>query len=358
MRNAIFNVSVKFNFSFMFMTFILSCKLCTLHAQDATFSQYYSSSLYLNPAFAGVESNITVNSNYRTQWKSIVTPYVTSQISLIVPITTKGLNAKHLGGVGLSVYNQKAGGLGYQTLGANLNIGYNLELSSLHHVSFGLQGGFVQKSLKMDKMQWGTQFDPGIGGYNPDYNPGQLNLSNIDPSVAFADFAAGAMYYFNPSRDYEEKGFSAYAGFAAYHLSSPNESMVKDQHNKLPMLLKSHAGFEVNLSTKFNISPNVLLATQNSLIQINAGMYFTFLFGDKDARAAPAFALLGGWYRLNDAYIISAGVGNAVYTIGFSYDLNNSSLRYNTQGRGAYEISLKLQKPGANKKVRIYNPLL
>jgi type IX secretion system PorP/SprF family membrane protein len=324
-------------------------------AQDVNFSQYYSSSLYLNPAFSGIESKLTLNANSRTQWKSIVTPYTTNQVSLIVPINTKGLKERHLGGIGLSVYNFKAGEGKFQTLGANLNFGYNLQLSSLHHIAFGAQGGFVQKSIQPGNFQWGTQYNSFLGGYDQSV---AVDMSNINSSSSFADFAGGVMYYYNPARDYEEKGVSIYGGIAAYHITRPNESMLKDTSNKLPLLLRSHAGFELNLSEKFNISPNILIASQNQQMQINAGMYLTFLFGDQEARVAPAFMLLGGWYRVKDSYILSAGVGNSVYTVGFSYDLNNSSLRYNTQGRGAYEISLKLQKPGSNKKIRIYNPLL
>lgn len=355
-KGAIFSAFMK-KLPPVFFIVMLCFKAFPSFSQDATFSQYYASSLYLNPAFAGIESRLTVNSNFRNQWKSVASssPYVTNQISLIVPITTKGLKERHLGGVGVSVYNYKAGVGGFQALGANLNFGYNLKLSSLHYLSFGGQGGLVQRSIKPDNFQWGSQFNQTLGTFDPTR---QVDVSQINTSITFADFAAGLMYYYNPARDYEEKGVSIYMGAAAYHLSSPNESMLKDSSNKLPMLLKSHAGFEINLSEKFNISPNVLLAMQNQLLQVNAGAYFTFLFGDQEAKAAPSFMLLGGWYRLNDSYIISAGVGNSVYTLGFSYDLNNSSLRYNTQGRGAYEISLKLQKPGSNKKIRIYNPLL
>lgn len=347
--------------SIFFLAIFLFFKATSAYAQDASFSQYYASSLYLNPAFAGIESRLTLNANSRTQWKSVLSksPYLTNQISLIVPINIKGINEKHLGGVGVSVFNHKAGGGSLKTLGANFNVGYNLNLSSLHVVSFGVQGGFVQRSLETDDLQWGSQYNQSFGGHDPTFNPGTTpDVSLFNNTVSFADFAGGIMYYYNPERDYEEKGLSFYLGAAAFHLSRPNESLLKDSTNKLPMLIKSHAGFEINLSEKFNVSPNVLLATQNQLMQINTGVYLTFLFGDKEAKAAPSFMLLGAWYRLNDSYIFSAGVGNSVYTLGFSYDLNNSSLRYNTNGRGAYEISLKLQKPGSNKKVRIYNPLL
>jgi type IX secretion system PorP/SprF family membrane protein len=323
-------------------------------AQDATFSQYYASSLYLNPAFAGVESKVTFSSNYRNQWKGIAgSPYVTSQASLIVPITSKKLD-KHIGGVGLSVYNNKAGESNFQSTGINLNFAYNVHLSDMNLLTFGVQGGIVQRTLNTANLQWGSQFNPLIGGYDPNVI---VNTSDINGKTSFPDFGGGVMYYFNPNRDYEEKGASFYAGISAFHLTQPNESMIKSGSNKLPMLIKSHLGFEWNISPKFNLSPNVLIARQNNLTQVNAGAYLTFLFGKEGSKVAPSFLLLGSWYRLEDSFIFSAGLGSGNYTLGFSYDLNNSSLRYNSKGTGAYEVSLKVQL-GSTKKVKIYNPLI
>jgi len=42
-------------------------------AQEVQFSQFNASSLYLNPALAGVENDVTFNSNFRSQWSSIST---------------------------------------------------------------------------------------------------------------------------------------------------------------------------------------------------------------------------------------------------------------------------------------------
>lgn len=326
----------------------------SLKAQDATFSQYYASALYLNPAFAAAETRLSFASNYRTQWKSIVVPYQTMQASLIIPIRIGKLTEKHIGGFGISFFNNRAGEGNFQTMGANLNFGYNIHLSDFNIISLGVQAGLIQKRINLNDLQWGSQYNPFIGGYDPSI---PVNVSNISQAVSFADFAGGLIYYFNPERDYKEKPFSIYAGGAVYHLNQPDESMVKDMSSKLPYLIKSHAGFEVSMSQRFYISPNVFYALQNNQNQINTGCYFTFRFGDEDAKALPAFVILGGWYRVNDSVILSTGFGNALYTIGFSYDMNNSSLRYNTQGRGAYEISLRVHKPGI-KKVRTYNPLI
>lgn len=326
----------------------------SLAAQDATFSQYYASSLYLNPAFAGVESKITLATNYRNQWKSINATYITSQASLIIPIKTQKGDGRQLGGVGFSVYNNKAGEGSLETTGANLNLAYNVSVSSLHYLTFAARGGFIQKKISTDRFQWGAQYDKTLGDYDPS-RPVDIGLVNT--SAAFSDFGGGVMYYFNPQRDYEENGFSFYLGAAAYHLNRPNESLLKGTTTKLPMLYKSHIGCEWNLSPKFNFSPNLLFQLQQGQKQINTGAYATYLLAGRKG-FTPGFVILGTWYRFKDSFIFSTGVGNSNYTIGFSYDLNKSSLRYNAGGTGAYEISLKIQIGTTVKKVRIYNPLI
>ena len=66
---------------------ILSVFLTVLvKGQDAAFSQFYAAGLYLNPALVGSEQETTFKSSYRTQWRNITLPYVTSQMSLIKPL--------------------------------------------------------------------------------------------------------------------------------------------------------------------------------------------------------------------------------------------------------------------------------
>src|SRR5689334_702565 len=88
--------------------------ITSINAQDAVFSQYYSSNLYLSPCFAGIEPNLNIGVNVRTQWRSVTAPYVTNQVSIIKPFYRYGLTTQNVGGVGLSIYQDKAGDFGYQ----------------------------------------------------------------------------------------------------------------------------------------------------------------------------------------------------------------------------------------------------
>lgn len=321
-------------------------------AQDAAFSQYYSSYLYLNPAYAGTEPSLTAGVNSRTQWKSVTEPYQTNQLSLIMPFYRKRDKKNNFGGAGLSIYNDKAGAGKLSATGVNLNISYILRASEKSHFLFGVQGGIVQKKIDFSNLQWGSQYDTYNGFKNTD--PGEYD--NIFESTIYPDFGAGILYYFKQDREIREKGLSFYLGASSYHLNTPNESLVKNQISHLPMLNKFHGGFDYSISTKINLSPNVLIAQQNNVYQINAGMYVNYGFANPSSVVIPSDLILGAWYRAGDAYIFSIGLGCETYTLGFSYDLNNSSLRTSTKGKGAYEISLRITKPRVVKTRRVYTP--
>ncbi|HEY8402750.1 MAG TPA: PorP/SprF family type IX secretion system membrane protein [Cytophagaceae bacterium] len=322
------------------------------HGQDAHFSQYYSSGLYLNPAMAGADPNITFSSNYRTQWRSIVLPYVTSQLSMIYPIYNS--NEQHLGGVGASLFNDRAGDGNLKTTGFSINGAYNLPLEKHRRqfISFGVQLGFIQKSIDYTNLHWGEQFNPFMGfdanGPNPSVG--------INTGRTYPDVSAGFFYFFNPQRDLSYSLISAYIGASAYHINKPNESLYNAWVSKLPVLYKGHAGLSVNVGKHIGISPNALFMMQYDRMHVNSGLYVSYFTNNKSKNLTPDELTIGAWYRLGDSFIFSTGFGNDYYTLGFSYDLNTSSLRYNTMGRGAYEISMILHVLKKRKVKRYYTP--
>jgi hypothetical protein len=60
----------------------------------------------------------------------------------------------------------------------------------------------------------------------------------------------------------------------------------------------------------------------------------------------PIELYTGLWYRFNDAFIPYVGFEIAGFRMGFSYDINNSSLNTASNGRGGTEISIiYIRKP-------------
>lgn len=331
---------------------LLLAALNDAQSQDPLFSQYYASSLYLNPAMAGQEPTPTFSSNYRQQWRSIVIPYVTTQASFIIPFFAKRAGKElHVGGVGLSFYNDRAGDGNFKTTGINLNGAYNLYFShdERQSITFGVQAGFIQKRVDYTNLEWGSQYNPYIG-YDATVNPG----IGVNSGKTYPDIGAGIIYNYRGSRLVQDP-VTGFAGFSAFHLNNPNESFYKTLIARLPVLYKIHGGINIKASNKVEISPNVLLMMQGNNKLLNGGTYLTYtMFDEKIKSLKPTDIIFGAWYRLGDAFIFSTGLSSDIYTLGFSYDFNNSNLRSSTQGRGAFEISLTVRQI-KEKKYRRFN---
>ncbi|MBW8050217.1 MAG: type IX secretion system membrane protein PorP/SprF [Cytophagales bacterium] len=330
----------------IFFFLIVYCQLSTVNcfSQDAHFSQYYASSAYLNPALTGLEPDLTFSSSFRTQWSSIIVPYNTTQMSLIYPLRSKSKGNIHYGGAGLSFYGDKAGNANFKTLGISVNFAYNLPLSStgFQKLTFGMKVGFVQKNLDNSNLEWGEQYDPfDLDGHNEN-----ITVNEDITKVTYPDINAGIMWYHNAEKNYSYSSISAFSGISVDHINNPEQSFIDTTiASKLPLIYKYHGGLEVNIDQKISFSPNLLIMYQNQVYQINGGLYLSYRLWDiENTRAiAKNEIIFGTWYRYRDAFIFLIGINNPWYTVGLSYDLNSSSLKTNTRGRGAYEISLSLR---------------
>ena len=337
--NLIADCSIRpFLFLAIFFTFSITAPI---FSQNAIFSQYYASSLYLNPALAGLQPDISLNTNYRMQWQSI-NPYTTGQVSLIYPFLNKNNPLhEHRGGAGLSVYQDNAGASNaVKTTVGTISLAYNLNLSTekTSIVSFGLQGGLVQLQLNTNNFAWGSQYT--IGSNQIDIDA----ANDPRPQRTYPTIAGGAVWYFENSKDNTTNNFKAFGGFSGYQLNRANRALLNSQSSRAPILLKFHGGVSIPLSNKISLSPNALVAFQDNLHQINTGMYLSFLITDNDQGIfAHPELIVGGWYRWGDAAIFNAGFATRKFTLGFSYDHNSSSLSNFSNNVGAYEISLAIK---------------
>ncbi|QHT66261.1 type IX secretion system membrane protein PorP/SprF [Rhodocytophaga rosea] len=330
-------------------------------AQDAHFSQYYASSTYLNPALLGAEKDICFGINYRSQWTSMGTPFTTGQFSFSMPVGKNSPVDIHRNGIGISAYTDVAGeSKQFKTNGVYLSFAHDLVFGKKYNqiVSFGGQAGFIQKRISYNHLQWGSQYDPVMG-----FNPGLVSsASQFSDQLTMPVISYGIMWYYNPRKNfsYTDSGnsFSSFLGFAASNLNRPNESMLKSESNRLPVLYKLHGGAEWKLSQSFYISPNFLAMRQNNATQVNIGYYVTYTTHSGKAINVPYNFMLGGWYRVKDSFIFSTGVQVKNYSFGFSYDMNISSLRYYTRSRGAYEISIAYRINKESQIRRYSTPLM
>lgn len=293
-------------------------------AQDPQFTQFYANPLYLNPAFAGTARCPRVVMNYRNQWPALTGTFVTTSASYDQHVD--GV----MGGLGLLVTNDQAGKGTLSTTTVSGIYSYHVAVSRKFSMKFGFQATYFQKSLDWSKLTFGDMIDPRRGFI---YQTQDVPRGG---SVGNADFSAGVLGYSDVF----------FVGFAANHLTQPNESLIVGE-SKLPMKFTGHAGAAIPIGmrgkygqARTKISPNILYQQQAAFRQLNLGMYIDH---------GPITA--GVWYRTRDAFIALIGFHTEKFKFGYSYDLTTS--RLTTSTAGSHEISLQLQFNCKRKSRRV-----
>jgi type IX secretion system PorP/SprF family membrane protein len=313
----------------------------TALAQDAHFTQYFSSPLTLNPALTGLtRCDLRLAVNYRNQWSSVSSnPYTTATISFDVATLKNKLNNGDALGVGVLVLYDKAGAGGLTNTTAGLSVAYHkaLGLEKKHVISLGAQGFLVQKRIDFNKLKFGDQFDANTGLTRPQTSE---PISNQD--LNYPDFNAGIMY----SGQVSEYA-TAFGGFSYYHLTQPEETFLNIKGDRASDL-KISSRYTGYLGGSFNLNENTVLYASGLYQQqakasefvMGAAIGFVLNPGyDADYSRASIF-YLGGWWRYGDALAPYVGFEFNKVQLGISYDVNISSFTPATNGNGAYEISL------------------
>jgi len=313
-----------------------------LQAQDPVFSQFYNSPVYLNPALIGDEENFLVQLTHRSQWRSLVFPYNTTQVSMIAPLFRDKHRRPegHLGGIGLSVYSDEAGeGDNFKTTSVNGSFAYNLQFEeeNTNRLTFAMQFGLINRRINRDVLEWGEQYNP-IFGFDDSLVP--EDASFIENSNLL-DITAGTFWRYYAS-DASQKIRSVYAGFVASHLNHPDQSVIQGLDNQLPLLYKLHGGLVYGVSERISISGNFLSVYQDKENQTNIGAFASYMLPFETTAGVLNNLLtrVGVWHRWKDSFIASIDFQTNNLHFGFSYDWNVTSLRYNNSGTGAYEISM------------------
>ncbi len=300
-----------------------------LRAQDAHFSQYYANPLYLNPAFAGVDRCPRVNINYRNQYpvQGVYQTYSASYDQYV-----EGMN----GGLGFLAMRDEAGDGALTATELSGIYSYHLKVNRKFTLLAGFQATLRQRALNWDGLTFPDQIDPyyGFVKESKELPPGNNVNTHLDVSAGLIGFT--------------EKFF---IGFAAHHLTSPDESFFKE--SKLPMKLTAHAGFTIPLGRKRlhnslqnYLVPNIVYQNQGPYSQTTLSMAFN--------RAALSGGLGFRTGSTNpDAVVILLGYAptEQEWKIGYSYDITINQLS-NELG-GAHEISLSYSFPCRVKRKQI-----
>lgn len=304
-------------------------------AQDVHFSQYFTSPLTLNPAMTGlVAEDLRFAGNYRTQWSSVTsTPYTTATVSYDMAVLKGKLPEGDALGIGLMGLYDKAGSGGLTNTTFGLSLAYHKAFGRdrQQHISFGMQGVLVQKTLDFQKLTFEDMYNTQNGSLA---FPTAERFNNVN--LSYPDFNAGLMYSGKVSDH-----VTAYIGYSYYHLTQPVESFLNDNfqiHNRQSGYLGG--AFDMNENTVLYAS--ALYQSQASATEVVLGTAVGFILnpGHDGEYQKNTIFYLGGWYRYGDAVIPYMSIEWSKMRLGVSYDVNMSSFTPATGGLGGYEISL------------------
>jgi hypothetical protein len=172
------------------------------------------------------------------------------------------------------------------------------------------------------------------GAYVPT-NPTQ----EVPTYKSLRNYDVGAGISLNSSLDLNST-LNYYLGVAVYHINSPTEIFSGgDVLVKLPMKIELNAGFHAPISDNFSFTAHANYSNQRPYSELVYGGLFTWRALQVGLPSIFAFHF-GMLARYQDAVIPVFKIDFKNTTLGFSYDINNSSLGSLAGGANATEITL------------------
>jgi type IX secretion system PorP/SprF family membrane protein len=336
----------------------------SMSAQDIHFSQFYAAPLDLNPALTGVMNcNQRLSANYRNQWASVLrsNAFQTYNVGYDTRIPVGRYDYIGIGG---TAWGDKAGSLNLHTYQVKGSFSFAKKMGGYrkksHYLVAGADVGLGNKGIDLGAAQWGNQNDNGV--FNGTINSGENTfMQSQRDNFIYPDISAGLLWF----SVYDENN-NFFVGGAYDHINRPNVSF---QDVGKPVVLNSkftlHAGGEFLMRDRLSLLPGIVTFLQGPYMQINGGTSLRFLMGS--SRRSTESLQFGVWTRLGnrtelagggilmDALILSTRFDYQNFSIGFSYDLNTSSLNTASRGNGGFEFSLLYKICGPERR-SVYCP--
>lgn len=283
-------------------------------AQDPKFSQYFASPLTLNPALTGYfDGNYRVALNMRQQWANVGEPYNTYSLSGELKLQDE-YYYNDIFSIGLSGLYDESFNKVLKSYTYSAGFSYYKFLDPNHNVKIGLapQVAYVSKSLNFDALTVASQFQN--GSFNMSL-PNYLDLKN--DKLTYFDFNVGANLGLSLNK------ISASIGYAAYHLTRPQQSLFNDLRIRLPLRHTINLGFRY-------VSED-LLDLNFSAHRMNEGASHDTIIGGvigfKPTPESKAKLNAGIWYQTNgNSFYPYVGFELANLSVGLNYSLFTKSI--------------------------------
>jgi len=308
---------------------------CVSHAQDPSFSQFFSSPLNINPALtANINADWRMISNLRDQWIGPASPYVTGTVSFDTKVLQQKVpnvsESNYLGIGGMMMFDHAMSGIVRSSYGS-LNLSYNIKLSEQYYterLGIGFGAIYGHRRIDFSRVDFEEQFT-GFG-FNRNLPTGENALSNMK---AYVSASAGITY----SASSEQSNFDI--GVAAFHFNKPKQTFLKDEQQVLAIRKVVHANYERFLNDRLVVNTNGIYQYQSKASYFSLGAALGFYLGD----AAETLLTGGVWYWSDNAIIPYIGLAYKDLQFGISYDITTSKLNEAARKPNTWEFSMILR---------------
>lgn len=324
----------------VFTFLILLMTQIQLRSQDMSYSQYFSTPIYYNPGFTGINSGLRARFLFRDQWPSLPSPFKSYYFSADLG----DRNLPGSGGIGLLINQDTPGPGTIKNFGAALTVAVRVPISEFMVSQVGIKAGIMQRTVNWGDLVFADQLSGKYGNiFQTSFIPPDENQRTVP------DFGIGGVLQFiNPTGN-----ISGNIGLSADHIFQPDVSFLSTGASQYP---RKYVGqLDLIISAGPGGSTSAMRSSDEPL---------KFMIGALYQNQASLNALqvginllkyniyLGGWYRTTMSGVINSSIAlvagyrynfydNMNLKFMYSYDLQVSSSLQGTGG--AHEISLILE---------------
>lgn len=318
---------------------------------DTQISNYWATTGFYNPGYAGQSGNLEATLLSRIQWLGMTHAPRSTIVTVDMPFQFMG----RVHGVGASMYNDRIGLFSSTVISGQYAWKKKLWKGDL---SIGIQGGYIQQSFD------GTKVDIDIPG-SDDHTPEDPAIPKTTISGSSIDAAFG-IFYSKPKW---------YAGLSVTHLfgseldlGQPDSESGGGYIVEIPRSYYFTAGYNIQLNNPLlELRPSVLVKTMemstlylepDSVIEkveedLTRAMWRNTQI-DVSLRMFYKKQFWGGLsWRKGDAVILSLGAKFKMLEVGYAYDFPISRIIKESTGSheiyARYVVDLNLRK-GEKKK--------
>ena len=279
--------------------------------QESSFNHYMFNSQLFNPAFVGLEENVTISSLNNIQWVGFDGNPSTNSLLFDASLENNL-------GIGAEIISDRIGPLNSNYLAIDLS--YHLPLNNKSNLSVGLKLSGNDHNINLSELDYENLSDP---------------TAQVKESYFITNIGFGLYYYTD----------NLYLGFSVPYFFQPNK-INKQRH------LYFSGGYKKSLGSKFKINPNFLIKkTKNSptSISLSSILFYneTFWIGANFGSSNKNFTspkITGGDISFMTGFKISSSL-----TLGYSYTspIGEWTSSYNSN---SHEIFIKIKTINSLKK--------